>query len=432
MLTRIVSVVGLVAAMLAASLPAHAQTVGSAERAQRGKTFDESRERARFKPAGDLSKIGHPIADGIVVVPLATVEVGHDSNPDELFDELSARYAIVDAGVVVGIVKPNGASTIAVKGSALRYDGEVLRKNRWDAGISFDSIYKGEGGLELQYGAFYLRDGINLTQSETTGANTQLSFENARIETFVRVRAEQLRYLGGVAFANRITNPALLARVRNGEFNVARIEPMAGVLIGRNRRIGVYGQVGAARIDYTDQRFENATDGFVSIDRDGDDFWGLGGFRLLLHPRLRADLGYRYNQRKLDDMRITEFSSNYFDASILWVPKDNLVIKGEVDRKIREPSTAFSLLADVISYNLSAVYTPTERLNLSLLGGYDRIREIGDRFIYKEQSLAGQGTYQLNDKVQLYGVLLIKKVREESTGDDYRRLRVGIGAKAKF
>ncbi len=392
----------------------------------RGNDYETSRSRLRVNrpKANALDELGYPIADGIIISPSVRVETGYDSNPDELFREDATAFGLVDGSLVLGFVKPGAATTLAIKGSAVSFEG-LPRSDRWDAGVALDSYYVFPFGLEVSGGAFYLRDAISFTESDSTAAYYKLDYSNKNIATYAEGSINQVRYLSQQPIASTV--PANLRPfLFNSEFNHLRIENKAGLLVGRDRVLAVFTEGGYAWVDFIDQKVKN------TVDRDADEYWISGGVRLTFAPHIRADLGYRYNRRDLRDTTVSSHEADYIDGKILWRPVQNLQASFEVDRSLGQPSSALSLVREITKYGVSIVYVPTRRTTLSARAWRRRIREIGDNVIYRERKFLAEAAYDINSKTQFYLNGLLEWVKEEISQGDYQRYRIGIGIRRKF
>jgi hypothetical protein len=390
------------------------------------RTFTETQERIRpNKPSAEgLGALGYVVGDGIVIAPTFQAEGGYDSNPDRLFNGKSTGYGLVDGGVTLGFVNPQGATSFNVRGSFVEYEN-LDRNDRFDAGVSIDTYRPLGDGREWSGGAFYLHDEVSTTENKTAGAYSEFAFKGETFEGFVTSRYFRVDY-----FKDAVVPPGvpgfLSPFLLNSAFNVQRFEEQAGVLFGRNHAIGLFLRGGVAEVDYFDQPDQSA------IDRDGTDMWGIGGVRLTFSPYFRADLGVRFNRRDLDDKVVSSFSSTGFDGAITWAPSDRFQLRLEADRYIGEPATALARLADVKYYSLVMQWRPIERATLSLRASTKKSEEIGDNVTFDEDKIEGEYAYDLTQGIQVYISALYERTVLEQTDDDYDRFRIGVGSRIRF
>jgi hypothetical protein len=392
-----------------------------------GASLTESRERVKSgRASSQASRLGQEIAPGIVVATNLGLEAGYDSNPDELFSNASVTpFGLLDGSMVLAFISARGVTTFGVRGSLLEYSNDILNESRWDASFVIDNSYRLREGLQSNFGAYYLRDEIRLIPSDNIGGYSELRYESPKLEMYLRSSAEQIEYLGPIPF-ERSVPVALLPVVRNGEFNVRRLESSAGFLFGRDQRVGAYAQVGSADLEYIDQRIESL------IDRDAWEIWGIAGLRINLSQQMRLDIGYRHNHRDIDDARVPEHSNGFLDAKLVWSPLANFGIVADIDRVLVEPVTANALVGEQTSYALRSVYRPTERWEVSAFGRFRELKQIGDQFRYEERSVGAATGYGVAPNMEVYGIVDLKSVRENSTSSEYDRIRVGVGTRLKY
>ena len=415
---------------MAAMLAAAGSAVGRAQTMPgrfQGQSLGEARERVKIQNLGaELTKMGHVIAPGIVLVPTVSLETGYDSNPDQSFKHAHATpYGLVGGSVMLGFVHADGATTLAGKGNLLRYDEETLDGTRWDGGAAIDNAYKLAPGVETAFGAYVLRNEINLEPSQYAGGYSKLSYSRDPIELSLLSRLEDIRNFGPVRFAEAVP-PALLPFVQASQFNVRRMELLANVLVGRDRPIGVYGEIGGADIDYTDQGVE------ADLDRDGSEVWALAGVRVTFDKTLIADIGYRFNQRHLEDAWVPSHASSYFDGKLVWSPLDSVKVVLDVDQVLVEPSSAMALVGEQTTYALRATSSPGPAWRLDLHAHYRRLEEIGDSPIFIERAVGGSARYLLSDAQSVYGLIEFKNVTDISSDAHFDWLRIGMGYNFSF
>jgi Putative beta-barrel porin 2 len=391
-----------------------------------GATLEESSKKLGVgSPKADLSELGYTIAPGIVLAPTATFETGYSSNPNELFtDAEGSLYGLSNGTAVVGFLNSTGATTLTVRGTILEYEGDIDRSSRWDAGLALDNAYAVAPNTVATFGAYYLRDEIAFVPSDNEGVYGQLAYRDADFESFGRLKLDQIGYLGDVSSAG--ADPVALLLAQPSQFDVQRVEGVSGFIFGPTARIGFYGELGGANLDYLEQQVENL------LDRDATELWATGGLRFNLHPSLVVDAGWRVNSRQVEDRRVGDPSSNYFDGRVTWTPVDRLSFLAEIDRSFVEPVSALAVAGDRIHYGASVLYKARPDLELAATVRHDQIEQIGDVYDFHETEVSLSATYQWSEKAAIYGLIGNEHVEEQSTGESYDRLQIGAGAKIRF
>lgn len=391
-----------------------------------GATLEESSKKLGLGgPKSNLSELGYTIAPGIVFAPTMTMETGHSSNPDKLFSNAEGSlYGLTNGAAVIGFLKSTGATTLTFRGTLLQYDGDIANSSRWDSGLALDNAYAVGTNTVATFGAYYLRDEIAFVPSDNEGAYGQLAYKEPDFETFGRLKLDQIGYLGHVSSATAA--PIALLFAQPSQFDVQRVEGVSGFIFGPQARIGVYGELGGANLDYYSQNVENL------LDRDATELWATGGLRFNPHPSVVVDAGWRVNARQVEDRHVSDPSTNYFDGRLIWTPIGTVSIVAEVDRGFVEPVSSLAVAGDKIHYGVSAVYKARPDLELSAALRHDQIEQIGDAFDYHETELSLSMSYQWNEKAAIYGLISNEHVEEQVTGQSYDRLQVGAGTKIRF
>lgn len=406
--------------------PASLLAQQNSTRFQGAKLDESSKKLGVGTPKGDLSHLGHTIAPNVLFQPSITMESGYNSNPDGFFvGAQGSPYGLTNTTGVLGFIRDTGATTLTLRGTFLQYDGDIQDNSRWDSGIALDNAYAVGPGMIATFGAYYLRDEISFVASDNEGAYGQLAYKEAEFEAFARLKADQIGYLGSVAGAPG-ADPVDVLLIQPSQFNVQRIEGVSGFILRPQERIGFYGELGGANLNYYTQNVENL------LDRDATEFWVISGFRLNLHPRVVLDTGWRFNVRQTDETRVDEQSSNYFDGQLVWTPVDSLRLTAEVDRSFVEPSTVLAVVGDKIHYGVSIAYQARPDLEASVALRHDQIEQIGDSLDYHETGISLSMSHQWSEQTIVYGLVSNEFVEEQSTGLDYTKLQVGLGTKIKF
>lgn len=391
-----------------------------------GATLDESSKKLGIGvQQSNLSELGYVVAPGIVFAPTATFETGSNSNPDKRFTNAEGSlYGLSNGTAVVGFLNSAGATTLTLRGTILEYDDDIEKSSRWDAGIALDNAYTVATNTVATFGAYYLRDEISFVASDNEGAYGQLAYKDTDFESFGRIKLDRIGYLGHVSSAT--ADPVALLFAQPSQFDVQRIEGVSGFIFGPGARIGVYGEVGGAGLNYLSQQVETL------LDRDATELWATGGLRFNLHPSLVIDAGWRVNARQVEDRRVPDPSTNYFDGRVIWTPLPGLAFNGEIDRGFVEPVSTLAVVGDKIHYGASVQYKLRDDLELGAALRHDQIQQIGDEFDYHETEVSLSMTYQWNEKTAIYGLIGNEHVEEQSTGQSYDRLQIGAGTKIKF
>ncbi len=393
---------------------------------QRKDVFSKTKSRIKVNrlKTGDLDTLGYKLMDGVLVVPEFRVEAGYDSNHDELFAEDSSNYGLIDGSLLFGYIKEDQAVTLTFKGAYDHFAG-LPREDRWDAGVSLDSYYRFNNNWEYSGGLFYFRDEISLSENETYSSYSQFDYTTNNLEAYVRAESYILKYTGDTANIDSIS-VAQQPFFKDKAFNMRRHEAAAGAVYRPNALVGVYSNAGIGFSNFTDQPNETV------IDKDSDEFWVSGGLRLNLSPHLRAELGWRYNDRDIDDNIISGYDSNGFDAKVIWVPNGLLAVTYEVDNFLAESAAAFSVVADVERHSLNIALRPTSRSTIDLYGAREVRKEIGTGFKYDEEKVAATYSYDVTATSQFYVTALYEHTEENLTLSDYERFKVGVGYRMKF
>ena len=391
-----------------------------------GATLEESSKKLGLgAPKSNLSELGYTIAPGIVFAPTANIETGYSSNPDELFANAEGSlYGLTNGTAVIGFLKSTGATTLTFRGTVLQYDGDIANSSRWDAGLALDNAYAIAPNTVATFGAYYLRDEIAFVPSDNEGAYGQLAYKDPDFETYGRLKLDQIGYFGEVS--NATADPIALLFAQPSQFDVQRVEGVSGFIFGPQARVGFYGELGGANLDYTSQAVEDL------LDRDATELWATGGLRFNLHPSLVVDAGWRANARQVEDRNVDDPSTNYFDGRVTWSPFDSLSFTAEVDRSFVEPVSSIAVAGDRIHYGASVVYKAGPDLEFGAALRHDQIEQIGDDLDYHETELSLSMSYQWNEKAAVYGLISNEHVEEQVTGQSYDRLQIGAGTKIRF
>jgi len=398
---------------------AHAQTSGNVLQ----QPLEQTADQLKGKSAEELSGVaGFTVAPGLIVTPSGYAEIGHDSNPDESFDEIGSPYQEAGAALSVTAIGARAAANVTASGSWLQLHDDRLREDRWKASIEANGVYSLGDGFSVSAGAVLRQDETEFFEDRVAGAYTELNYVDELVTGFVRGNVIEVRYLNDPVIPEG-TDDSLKPLFPRENFNVLSTGVTGGVLIGNQHWLAPYAEVGAGALNYFDQQDE------AQVDRDAEDYHVKSGARVTFSPALQADFGWRWNWRDLEDDEISSFDSNGFDFSLTWTPWTFFSLTASIDRTIEEPSGLLSRLADTKTYGLRANYRPKDRTSLSVWGEYKSIDEIGDNLEYHAQRAGAELSYDLTSAIQLYTGALYEYLEEDVSNADYRRLRVGAGAR---
>jgi hypothetical protein len=391
-----------------------------------GASVDEGAKKLNVgAPQQDLSALGHVLAPGILFSPTITMEAGFNSNPDEYFsDAEGSPYGLTNSTNVFGFLGDQGATTLTLRTTFLQYSGDIIDNHRWDAGAALDNAYTLAPGTLATFGIYYLRDELSFVPSDNSGAYGQLGFREDGFESFVRLKTDQIDYLGSVV--NASFTPTQLMLIQPSQFNFNRIEGASGFIFGPQARLGFYGELGGANLDYYDQGVENF------LDRDASQIWGIAGMRFNLHPTLTFDAGWRLNVRQVEDKSVDDQTTSFFDGSLTWTPIPTFSLTAEIDRTFVEPSSIFAIMTDKIHYGMSAAYQLRPDLQIGVALRHDQKEQIGDIYDYHETEVSLVLGYQWSEKTLIYGLALHELVDEQTTGQSSEKFQVGAGTRMKF
>jgi hypothetical protein len=154
--------------------------------------------------------------------------------------------------------------------------------------------------------------------------------------------------------------------------------------------------------------------------------------RVTFDKTLTADIGYRFNQRHLEDAQISSHASSYFDGKLVWTPLDTVKLVLDVDRVLVEPSSAMALVGEQTTYALRATYSLGAAWRLALHAHYRRLEEIGDSPVFIERAAGGSARYLLSDVQSIYGLIEFKNVTDISSDAHFDWLRIGMGYNFSF
>lgn len=238
-------------------------------------------------------------------------------------------------------------------------------------------------------------------------------------DLFLRIRTMNRDYLDRIGTTR--TNGDLIEIDRT--FSNTRTETSAGVLLAKDRFLAPYIQTGVAAIDFTKQANEQ------TLDRDGNEVWGVAGFRLTFAPQLYADVGGRVIHRDLDDRRVGEHTTGFFDGRIVWNPGDWLYAEINVDRTLEDPEATGALLTERTATQLYLKAWMSGRLYAVVTSGYVRNEQIGVDRRFNDLYLDTRIGYAVSPKLEVFGIAGAARSKDSADVETADRFRVGLGVK---
>jgi len=356
--------------------------------------------------------------------PYVELERGYDTNLDGFVRNEGSRFSKVEAGLRVTVERDNKTLSLFTKRRQFRYhDLDVTE--RWDFEAAAGLLFDLEGNDSLKVGGSYYRDSISLDPARLI--DSFADYKKRGEDYRVRVTAKTHTLLN-------ITEPRnpdnfssdLFDIIRNAAFDYTKAEGQINVLGFTNYWLQPFFIYDYANLDY----FHQAPD--ASLDRNARDQWGVAGVRLQFGQKLRVDLGGRMNRRDIDDLVISAYSAGYFDGRVVFVPTPSLKITGLLERRLREPSTSFSVVDDVLTYGAKI----EKRIggNLLLTGSlyYDRRIPVGDELFYNKYRGRASAFYTLTDNFEIFADFSYKRSDEEVFRGEYDGYSTSGGIRISF
>lgn len=399
-----------------------AQPVSAQVNTEKVQKFSDTAAKLKKGEGTGAASTGITIVPGVIVTTTAFTEGGYDTNPDQSFDATAAGYLRSGVGLGLTAIGEHSIANISASGSWLHLGDEVAREDRLNGAIEANVAYLLMPGVTISGGGLFEHDGLTLSEDETAGAFVELGYENKLLTGYVRGRFVDLSYLSESP-APTDAPPDMGPLFLSSAFDAQRSEVSTGLLIGNYEMIGLYGELNAAKVDYVEQPLE------AMIDRDGDDYYAKTGIRVQFSRDLRGDFGWRWNRRELEDSLISEYNSNFVDASITWRPSPFFWVNSSIERTIGEASSPAGLLTDVRSFELKAGYQPIDGVGITVRGVRQLINEIGAEFTYQSTILDAEVTYNYSTHTQFYAGSRYEFLEEDKHDQDYDRFRIGAGVR---
>lgn len=358
--------------------------------------------------------------------PYVEVEGGYDSNPDNFFDEEGSSLLKLEAGFKATAETASEFYKLAVRGRFIDYNDlpEDIR-HRSDLRASFDSTIVLSESETLYTGTYFLRDLISLARADIGHSYVEyaLKKDDYRIKIESKSHVEH-NFDNDAQRAGESFDDFSVSRARAFDFH--RSDASINVLTFTRSVLQPF-----AIFDYGNINYYNQQAG-ASIDRDANEFYAIGGVRLQPASNFRIDVGYRYNNRDMDDRNFSSDQNGFIDINMFWKPIDTLKITGIVERHYDEPSASFGIVEDVKSYGTVIDWDLAQDWRLTATGFYDREDTIGDDRLDKKYTATLAVTYYANPNTEWFLSTLFKHVDEEFSGDSYDRYKIGAGARLKF
>lgn len=375
--------------------------------------------------AGATAALAGETAPGssVQVKPYIEVEGGYDSNSDNLVDNTPSAFEKIEGGVTISRKTESEYYGLLLRAREVHFDA-IDRENRWDFKAAFDAAFDLTDTQTVKVGTYYFRDFFSLDRADIVSSYAEHAL---RTQDF-RLRTEALSHVEiNVEDGGQFDPDIDVFNVSRGRaFDYSRTDGRVSLLTFTRFWLQPFVIYDLGTLDYFNQ-VSNAI-----IDRNAEEQFGIAGARITFDERFRIDIGVRLNEREFDDDVVRRFSSEFVDVNMFWQPVDELKITGVVERIIDEPSTSFGLADDMQSYGATLDWNFAARWRLAMAGYYDRVEPIGDELLYDKLTGTLAVTYEPNDKTELFVSTLGKWVREEETGDEYTRFKIGSGVRLKY
>jgi hypothetical protein len=330
----------------------------------------------------------------------------------------------LEAGAALVVSREHSQTTAIARGGIAQY-GFDFRPTRWDAGFVLDHYVRLADAWKLHVGGFYELNEVDIDRPSYAGGYVQFSRNAAETDSFFRVRSMETGYGNAVG---TVLQSGFLSEVDRSFTNV-KTEASTGLLVGKNRTLAPFFEVGAANIEFTHQTSS------AVLDRNAHEAYGIVGVRWTISPQLRIDLGVRGNERELNGSITSSggsYSSGYFDGKIVWAPNDRFFVELNLDRKNADPLSANALFTERTAAEFHATSKLTERISAEMSGGLVKHDQIGLTQHFDERFLHGRVSYKLSDRAVLFSIVKSEAVKDSVTDLTSHRLRVGAGVKVGF
>ena len=387
---------------------------------------DKNKDIERAEQATQKTQDGGPFTSGtgFQFRPYIEAEGGYDSNPDNLFNQDESSFLKVEGGFKAIYETSREYYRLDVKGRYIRFedlDEDIRDRNDFKAALETSYILSSTETLST--GSYFLRDFISLARADIyhSYAEYALRQDNWRINLQGKTHVESNDDDAGAGDGTDDFNVS-----RGKAFDFARTDGQVNVLTFTQQWLQPFAILDYANIDYYNQISG------ASIDRSATEFYGIAGVRIQTAKNFRIDVGYRYNNRDIEDQIFGREVNGYFDINAFWKPIDTLRFTGIIERHFDEPGSSFGIVEDVKTYGVTFDWDLAEKWRLTGTGYYDREDVVGEDRLDKKFTSTLALSYYPNDNTELFLSGLAKWVEEEFSGDSYDRYKIGAGARLKF
>jgi hypothetical protein len=375
------------------SQTAAAQMISDGDNAKR---FTEAGNRLSGQSAASADSVGVSLAPGLVWTPSGFIEGGYDTNPDRYFeDDHDAAYMRTGAAMSLTAISKRTIARVNASGNWLGFAEDIDHNSRLSGNVNASITQQLAHGLTFTASGLLEHDASKYVASDLGGASTELGYRSDVFGAFVRGRFLDVRYANDFPLTTPQA-PENAPFYRSSAFNAQKSEISAGAILLPRLWASPYFEGGAGQIDYTKQPHPAA------LNRDGDDYYAKTGVRVVFSPNLRADVGWRWNERNLEDTTVSSFNSDFFDGSVTWTPSRFFAMTASIERTIGEPTTAFGRLSDLRTFELKANYRPVNGVSLTLGVQRQMSTDVGGDYYTRTTALDAGATYDYTKRVQLY------------------------------
>lgn len=357
--------------------------------------------------------------------PYVETEGGYDSNPDNLFEEDGSAFVKLEGGLKATAETATEYYRLALRGRFIDYSdlAEDIR-HRTDFRAEIDTVLSLSDQETLSAGTYFLRDLISLDRADIYHSYLEYALRQQSYRIKVGARSHVEHNFDDDVQGSDSFDDFSVSRAK--AFDFARTDAQLNVITLTQSQWQPFAIFDHANIDYFNQ-VEGA-----SINRTSNEFYVIGGVRYQPSRDFRVDVGYRYNDRDIEDKTFTHERNGFLDINMFWKPFDALKITGLVERHFDEPDTSFGIVEDVKTYGMVVDWDLAEQWRLTGTGYYDREDTIGDDRLEDKYTATMALTYYAADNIELFLSTLAKHVDEKFSGDSYDRYKAGAGARFKF
>ncbi len=371
---------------------------------------------------------GHVVANvwntTITIDPFAGAEAGYDSNPDQRRDGKGSIYEMGQVGAKLsGRRRDTELYNAYVRGRFYEFN-DLDNPHRYDIDVALGTRIDLSPANVLKFGTSFYRDAISLQSADIYRTFAELIHEGAEYQVRVNAHSHTELSLKNPPMPPGITQD-VFDTTRNAAFDFSKNGATISLLTFRNATISPFLIASLADVYYMNQSPR------ALLDRDADDMYAVLGLRMRMMSSLVLDVGGRVNRREFAQDGMDDFTRGFLDARLTWYVSPTFTLRGIVERQIKEPSTAFGLADDVITYEVSAqkVDGPWAYFARAY---FDQVRPIGEHYTFDKYNWSAGISYQISPTVELYANYAGKLVKEQVEDETYTRHQIGAGVRAKF